>query len=215
MQRPLWKRVLYFVLQRILLLGGVIFFRIRIRGIQHEPASGPVLVVANHQSHLDPPMIGAFFKRRSNYLARDTLFRFFPLGWLLGNVGAIPLDREGGGLGGMKETLRRLKHGEMVLVFPEGSRTRDGEVAELKPGFCALARRSGVQLLPVGIGGAFEAWPRTRLLPKAAPVQIEVGPPIPPEQIARWSNTELIAEVRSRLQDCHARATAGCLRADG
>ena len=212
MQRPLWSHLFYRLMQALLLLGGVLFFRIRMRGILREPDEGPVVVVANHQSHLDPPMIGMFFRRPLNYMARETLFTFPPLGWLISTLGAIPIDRDGVGLSGMKETLRRLKYGQMVLVFPEGSRTRDGKVGVFKPGFCALARRGGVQLLPVGIAGAYRAWPRTRSFPCAETIQIEVGPSLGPEEIATLDDAALIAEVRARVETCVAAAEAHCRR---
>jgi 1-acyl-sn-glycerol-3-phosphate acyltransferase len=212
MERPLWSHLFYRLMQTLLLLGGVLLFRIRLRGILHEPVEGPVLVVANHQSHLDPPMIGMFFRRPLNYMARETLFKFPPLGWLIYTLGAIPIDRDGVGLSGMKETLRRLKYGQMVLVFPEGSRTRDGQLGTLKPGFCALARRGGVQLLPVGIAGAYRAWPRTRSFPRAENIQIEVGTPLGPDEIAKLDDKALVAEVRARLGACLAVAEAECRR---
>ncbi len=202
-------------MQTLLLLGGVLFFRIRLRGILNEPEEGPVLVVSNHQSHLDPPMIGMFFRRPLNYMARETLFKFPPLGWLIRTLGAIPIDRDGVGLSGMKETLRRLKYGQMVLVFPEGSRTRDGQLGALKPGFCALARRGGVKLLPVGIAGAYRAWPRSRSAPGRATVQIRVGKPISPEEIAALDDKALIARVQADLQACWATAEADCWRSGG
>ena len=101
-----------------------------------------------------------------NYLARETLFRFAPLGWLIHSLDAIPIDRDGLGLNGIKESLRRLKRGEMVLIFPEGTRTRDGEMAPFRPGFTVLAARSKAWILPVAIEGAFDAWPRSRKLPR-------------------------------------------------
>ena len=74
---------------------------------------------------------------------RDTLFGFPPFRWLINSLDAIPIDREGIGLGGIKESLRRLKAGEMLVIFPEGTRTKDGNVGELKPGFLALAQLEG------------------------------------------------------------------------
>ena len=212
MDRSLSSHLFYRLMQTLLLLGGVLFFRIRLRGILNEPAEGPVLVVSNHQSHLDPPMIGMFFRRPLNYMARETLFKFPPLGWLIRTLGSIPIDRDGVGLSGMKETLRRLKYGQMVLVFPEGSRTRDGQLGRLKPGFCALARRGGVKLLPVGIAGAYRAWPRTRPVPGRATIQIRVGKPMGPEDVARLDDKALIARVEAELQACWAAAEADCRR---
>ena len=107
------------------------------------PATGGGLVLSNHQSNLDPIVIGLCCTRRLNYVARQTLFSFAPLRWLLESLEVIPIDREGSGFGGLKETLKRLKRGEIVVLFPEGTRTPDGEVHSMKPGFCALAKRSG------------------------------------------------------------------------
>src|SRR6185369_4246968 len=96
------------------------------------------------------------------------------------SLDAIPIDRDGLGLAGLKETLKRLKRGEMVLIFPEGTRTPDGQVAPLKPGFCAIARRANVPLVPVAIDGAFDAWPRFSPVPRPATIHVEFGPPIEP-----------------------------------
>jgi 1-acyl-sn-glycerol-3-phosphate acyltransferase len=119
---------------------------------------------------------------------------------------AIPIDREGGGLAGLKETLRRLKAGELVLIFPEGTRTHDGEVAALKPGFIAVARRSRVPLIPVGIDGAFQAWPRTAKLPRLGRIAIVIGPAITPEEAAALSDAELLAQLELRILTCHSLA---------
>ena len=138
LQRSLSKRLWYNFLRLPCRLVGVAVFRIRVFGREHVPRSGGVLVVSNHQSHLDPVLIGLSCDRRLNYVARDTLFGFTPFRWLINSLDAIPIDREGLGLGGIKESLRRLKAGEMLQIFPEGTRTRDGDVGELKPGFLAL-----------------------------------------------------------------------------
>ena len=150
-ERPLWKLLWYGFLKSLLQLGGVVFYGIRHAGRENIPASGGVLVVSNHQSHFDPPMVGIGCPRRMNYLARDTLFRFAPFRWLIHSVDAIPIDRDGIGLQGLKESLRRLKRGEMLLIFPEGTRSRDGEIAPFKPGFTVLASRSGAAILPVAV----------------------------------------------------------------
>jgi 1-acyl-sn-glycerol-3-phosphate acyltransferase len=139
-----------------------------------------------------------------NYLARETLFRFAPLGWLIHSLDAIPIDRDGLGLNGIKESLRRLKRGEMVLIFPEGTRTRDGEVAAFRPGFTVLAARSKAWILPVAIEGAFDAWPRSQKLPGRGTIHVSYGKPIPPEEVASYDERELAAEVERRVRQCHA-----------
>lgn len=183
-------------------LAGILFFRIRCEGRSHVPATGGALVCANHQSFLDPVLVGLACDRRLNYLARRTLFEHRFLAWLMTWYDAIPLERDGMGLSGMKETLRRLKREEMVLLFPEGTRTTDGQLGELKPGFCTLARRSRVPLLPVTLAGAFRAWPRSQRLPRPAPIWIQFGPAISVEEVAALDDEQLIARLQAAWREC-------------
>lgn len=215
MFRRIWNFVWYAFMRFLCRCGVVPFFRYRAWGHQYEPRSGPLLVCSNHQSHLDPVLIGVVLRRHPNYLARETLFRFAPFRWLIKSLNAIPIDREGFGMSGIKETLRRLKRGEAVVLFPEGTRTTDGEVAELKPGICAIARRGKAALLPVGIDGAFEAWPRRRLLPTTGTIHVHLGPPIEAEEVKRLSDDELLAELRRRIRACHAAARTSIARQAG
>jgi 1-acyl-sn-glycerol-3-phosphate acyltransferase len=92
----------------------------------------------------------------------------------------------------------------MVLIFPEGTRTRDGEVAAFRPGFTVLAARSGAWILPVAIEGAFEAWPRWRRLPQRGTIHVQYGEPISPQEITGRDERELVAEVERRVRQCHA-----------
>ena len=205
-RRTLAHRVGYDVLRVIARLVAVWAFGLRVQGREHWPAAGGGLVCANHQSSFDPPLIGLTCPRRMNYVARDTLFRIPLLKQVMMSLGAIPIDREGGGLAGLKETLRRLKAGELVLIFPEGTRTRDGEVAPLKPGFIAVARRSRVPLVPVAVDGAFQAWPRTARLPRLARIAVIIGEPISPEFVAESTDEDLLAELEQRILTCHSLA---------
>lgn len=154
----------------------------------------------------DPPLVGLTCPRRMNYLARETLFRVPLLAPLIRFLDAIPIDREGTGLSGLKETLRRLKRGELVLIFPEGTRTSDGEVAPLKPGFIAVARRSKVPLIPVGLDGAYQAWPRTARLPRTGRIGVSIGQPITTDEVAQLSDDALVQLLESRIRACHAAA---------
>ncbi|MGE0607321.1 MAG: lysophospholipid acyltransferase family protein [Pirellulales bacterium] len=205
-KRSLAKRLWYRFMRVFLRLGAVAIYRLRWWGREHIPATGGVLILSNHQSHIDPPLLGLCIDRRINYLARDTLFRFPPFRWLINSLDAIPIDREGLGLAGLKETLKRLKRGELVLIFPEGTRSPDGEVAPLKPGFSALARRAGVPLLPVAIDGAYQAWPRQQKYPGRGVIHVQFGPPLWPEELDQYDERELVEEVERRIRDCHAAA---------
>jgi 1-acyl-sn-glycerol-3-phosphate acyltransferase len=204
-QRSLRSRFGYQFLRGLIYMTSVLAYGIRYLGRKNIPKTGPVLVVSNHQSHFDPPLVGTGSARRMNYVARETLFHFGPLGWLIRSLDAIPIDRDGLGLSGIKESLRRLKRGEMVLIFPEGTRTRDGEIARFRPGFTTLAVRSKAAILPVAIEGAFAAWPRTKKLPGLGTIHVLYGEAIPADEVARYDERELAAEVERRVRECHAR----------
>ncbi len=212
-ERSLAKRLWYRYLHVTCRLAFAGLFHFRCTGRENEPASGGALVLSNHQSMFDPVLVGVTLQRRLNYMARETLFDFAPFRWLIQSLDAIPIDREGLGLSGLKETLKRAKRGEMVLIFPEGTRSPDGEVAPLKPGFSALARRARVPLLPIGIDGAYQAWPRDHAFPGLSTIHVHVGEPIPAEEAAAADERELVAEVERRIRDCHAIARQGRLRA--
>ncbi|MBN2474765.1 MAG: 1-acyl-sn-glycerol-3-phosphate acyltransferase [Pirellulales bacterium] len=203
--RSLSNRLWYCFLRRMCQLVGVLAFGVRHTGRSNIPADGGVLVVSNHQSHFDPPLVGMACTRRMNYLARDTLFGFGPLRWLIRSLDAIPIDREGLGLSGIKESLRRLKRGEMVLIFPEGTRTPNGKIGPFRPGFTSLAIRSKAAILPVAIEGAYAAWPREHRFPRLGMIRVHYGEPILPEEVEGYSERQLLAEVERRVRRCHAR----------
>ena len=131
-----WKTLWQHFVRLVARLAAVWMFRIRSFGHESIPSDGAGLVLSNHQSNLDPLLIGLCSPRGFHYVARESLFRNRVLAWLMRSLDGFPIDREGTGISGLKETLRRLKHGQVVVLFPEGTRTRDGEVQPIKPGFC-------------------------------------------------------------------------------
>ncbi len=202
--RFLWHAFLQFLCRLLV----TVLLGYRSRGQQHVPASGGALLLSSHQSFLDPVLIGVPQWRPLNYLARKTLFHFPLLGWLIRSLSGIPIDREGLGMAGLKETLRRLKRGQIVVIFPEGTRTADGRLQPLKPGFAALARRAGVPLLPAAIVGAFECWPRNRSWPGRGQIRVFFGEPITVEEVAGYDDRQLLAEVARRIAQCDTAARA-------
>jgi 1-acyl-sn-glycerol-3-phosphate acyltransferase len=201
LQRP-W----YWFLQFLSRLLVTTLLGYRSLGQRRVPATGGALLLSSHQSFLDPVLVGVPMLRPLNYLARETLFRFAPLRWLIRSLSGIPIDREGLGMAGLKETLRRLKRGEIVVIFPEGTRTADGDLQPLKPGFAALARRAGVPLLPAAIVGAFECWPRTQRWPGRGQIRVHFGRPITTQEITTYDDRQLVAEVQRRIAECHTAA---------
>jgi len=139
-------------------------------GQRHIPRRGPALLIANHQSMLDPIIIGLASPRRLCYLARKTLFRNPLAGAVLRSVGGVELDMEGIGKEGFKTILHELQRGQAVVVYPEGTRTEDGRIQPFRPGIQLLIRRTEAPIVPIGIAGAFEVWPYWRPLPRLAPL---------------------------------------------
>src|SRR4051812_7331250 len=111
-----------------------LYFRWEVRDRDNVPSGGPLILASNHASFLDPPLVGAAAKREINYLARESLFRFPGIGWLLRNVNAVPVDREGGGAAGLRAILDRLLKGGAIILFPEGTRSPDGTLQKAKSG---------------------------------------------------------------------------------
>ena len=201
-----WKNHWYAFLQLLSRLSVVLFFRIRHSGQHHLPREGGALLLSNHQSYFDPVLLGVATRRPLTYLARKGLFGFGPFRWLIESLNAIPIDRDAGGREGLKQTLERLKRAEIVVVFPEGTRTPDGEVQPLKPGFAVLARRAGVPVVPAAIEGAYACWPRRQKLPGPGVIQVHFGTPLSPEELKAYDSRQLVAEVERRIRACHAEA---------
>lgn len=205
-KRSLAQNCGYHVGRQAAQLAGVALCRMRCEGREHLPQTGAVLVCSNHQSYFDPVLVGLACRRRLNYLARKTLFRHPLFRHLIHFFDAIPIDRDRIGVEGIKETIRRLRREEMVLIFPEGTRTPDGELQPLKPGFCSLARRGQTTLQPVAVDGAYQCWPRQAKAPRLDRIAVVFGPPITPDDVASLDNGELIAELATRIDTCHRRA---------
>lgn len=140
------------------------------------PQTEPLIVACNHASNIDPPLIGAYYPKRLSFLAKDSLFKNVLFSKLISALGAIPVSREDSQKAGtvIKTLLALLKRGRNILVFPEGTRSCDGELQSLEAGVAFLALRSSVPILPVYIGGSFEACPKGQK-PKPLPLFINWG----------------------------------------
>jgi len=206
-----WYEGCYWATMTVMTLG----FSLRIEGRRHVPRRGPVLILANHESFLDPIVLGVAIPRHVQQLARKTLFRNRFFGALLRSLHAFPVDQEGVAKEGLRKVLDFLRAGEAVVVFPEGERSFTGQIQPFKPGIHLLLRRAQVPVIPVGVAGAFEALPRTARLPRLSPlflpatgtdVVVSIGRPVLPQRYTGLDREQLLSELFREVQAVQARA---------
>jgi len=165
------------------------YFRWRVCNPERVPTSGPVILASNHASFLDPPLVGCGLKRDINFLARESLFRFPGIGALLRSWNAVPVDREGGGAKGLKAILDRLHEGGAIILFPEGTRTRDGKLQSAKSGIGLTVIKSEAPVVPVRVFGTFEAYGKHVKIPHPHRVAVKYGRPMMLESLRAEAKT--------------------------
>jgi 1-acyl-sn-glycerol-3-phosphate acyltransferase len=154
------------------------YFRWRVFGAENVPLTGGVILASNHASFLDPPLVGSGLKRDINYLARESLFRFPGIGALLRSWNSVPVDRDGGGAKGLKKILERLFAGGAIILFPEGTRTKDGKLLPARSGVGLTVIKSTAPVVPVHVFGTFEAYGRHVKFPRPHRVILKYGRPL-------------------------------------
>jgi 1-acyl-sn-glycerol-3-phosphate acyltransferase len=206
-----WYEFCYVLQAHAFTLG----FSMRSEGMQYVPASGPVLVVANHQSFLDPVIAGLAFPRNLIYLARKTLFKNPVFSWLIRSLNAVPIDQEGVGKEGIRAVIDQLQLGKAVLVFPEGERTMTGSMQPLKPGVHLLIKWTKAPIIPMGIAGAYDAWPRWRSYPIPAPlfwppnkgtIAVSIGRPLDARHFTALPRAQALQEMYDAIDAVQRRA---------
>lgn len=157
---------------------------------------GGAIIAANHASYLDPPIVASAYDSKVAFLARSTLFKGIG-SWLYPSLNAFPIDREHADIKSMKTILRKLKGGERVLMFPEGTRSEDGKLQSAKAGIGMLVVKSGVPVQPVHIYGAYDSWPKGG---KYRPhrIQVVIGDPV---QFSAADFKEKSREAYQRIAD--------------
>ena len=177
---------------------AVFLFDLRVYGREHIPAHGGVLIVSNHQSLLDPILLPLRLSRPLNYIAKSELFENRFYSWFLRTIlNAFPVRQGQGDVRAVKETIQRLQEGHLMNIYPEGSRTQDGNIAPLQRGIALIVERAHAIVVPAVIVGAFEAWPIQRRFPRRRPVRIEFGPPM---DLAGLDRDEIMATVDLTLR---------------
>jgi len=170
--------------------------------------------VSNHQAFFDPLLVGLIARRPLSYLARHNLFRIPFFGWLIRQYGAFPIDRNLG-KEGLQAVFEMLAHGEVVTVFAEGERTRNGELQPLKPGIALLVKRADAPIVPCGIVGAYESWPRHAKRPALAPlflprtpgsIAVAFGEALPAGYYRTWNRDAILKDLEERIANTMAEA---------
>ena len=181
------------------------YFGWRVHNAERVPLTGPVILASNHASFLDPPLVGAGIRRGINYLARESLFRFPVLGWILHQWQVVPVDRDGGGAKGLKAILDRLLAGGAIILFPEGTRSTDGKLQSARSGIGLTVIKSEAPVVPVRVFGTFEAYNRTMRFPLPfRKVVVKYGRPMLFEKLraeARTCSKPRLKEIYQEVAD--------------
>lgn len=171
--------------------------------MENMPRDGACLLVSNHQSHLDPPLVAMASPRRHvHFVARVGLFKNSLFAKLIRSLNAIAIRQDAGDLAAIRQVLSRLELGAPVLMFPEGSRTPDGSLQEFKRGIGLLVKRAKCPVVPVAVEGCFDAWPRSQGLPTlfGKRVAVMIGTPIPHAELLRDGPDEALRKLAREIE---------------
>jgi 1-acyl-sn-glycerol-3-phosphate acyltransferase len=198
-----------YALSRLILRAVLrLLFRVEVEGREHEPQDGPLVVVANHWSALDPPVLGCALHRPVHFMAKEELFRIPLLRTWMRAVGTFPVRRGEPDRAAIRTALQLVRQGAVVVVFPEGTRNPRGSLLPAEPGAAFLALRAGVPILPVGILGTLEAMPKGAWVPRPRKVRVRIGEPFTLTDLG--SGREALEEASDRIM----RAIADLLGVD-
>jgi 1-acyl-sn-glycerol-3-phosphate acyltransferase len=159
------------------------WFRGEVVGTENIPTTGPFLIASNHASNLDPPLVGCQVARQMRFFARSTLWKNRMLGWWMDQVETIPVERDSGDIGAIRRVLQALEENRAIILFPEGTRTRDGRMQKPKPGVGMMACKSHAPVVPCRVYGSFEAFSKGTAIPRfGMPITIIFGRPLAPAE---------------------------------
>lgn len=168
-----------------------VFGRMEVIGRENIPATGGLIVAANHTSNIDPLVVGCALDRKISYLAKEELFRIPVLAWICRHLEAFPIKRGAGDRGAIRESLKILASGRLFGIFPEGTRSKNGQLQEGKSGAAMIALKANVPILPVALIG-------TSRFP--GKIKVIIGQPISLEQYQGQKNgREELAQVTSAV----------------
>lgn len=213
--QPAWYEFTRWICRSFFTFG----FSLRTDGLDRVPTRGPVLLLANHESYLDPPAIGCSIPRALYFFARKSLWKNPFFGALLTSVNSLPVDQDSRYVkDAIKVVLTKLEQGQGVVWFPEGTRSEDGTMSALQPGITFLLKflKSPVPIVPVGIAGFYRAWPLHKKYPKFSPlflppgdrgtIAVAYGKPFSSEFYRGWERQAILDDLHQRIATLRDRA---------
>ncbi len=181
-----------------------IYLRTRVRGKQHLPKHGPYIIVANHLSLIDPPLVGwAAWPQTLYFMAKEELWDSKVMGWILGNLGGFAVNRNVRDTTATRRSLAILKDGKCLVTFPEGTRSTDGELQQMRTGAIRLASKLRCPIIPAYITGTNKVLPKGSRFPRPHRVSITFGPPF--ELTSLYDHSPTAAETEAAVLDMSQR----------
>jgi len=188
--------MLYTIAYLFVAVVARLFFRIRIIGRENIPREGGVIVAANHSSYLDIPLLGYSIGRRADYMGKKELFNIPILSTIFRRLGGFPVDRNRFDRTALREAIRRLESGRVLVIYPEGRRSMDGKLQPGKPGIGIIVKMSGKKVVPAAIQGTEKAMPPGKWMIRPAQVTIRFGRPLDfGDLVKRGNEKEGIEEI--------------------
>src|ERR1043165_6232700 len=181
--------------------GANVLWKFRAFGLENIPRTGGVLLASNHQSFLDPVLVAMVLSREMHFMARRTLFRNPAFRAIIVGYNAFAIERDSADEKGVNSAIARLEAGNILLVFPEGTRTGNGSIGPMKS-VGVLAERGAVPIVPVLILGAYEVWPKGRLIPHLGMISLVFGKPRSPDNISGDAIRDAVVGLKGELPGC-------------
>jgi 1-acyl-sn-glycerol-3-phosphate acyltransferase len=195
------RNVTWNIVHAVSRVTAAILWDLKVWGAENVPKTGGALIVSNHQSFLDPVVIALRLYRPISYFARADLFDNPLFGWFIRSLNAFPVRRGESDIGAMREAVRRLSEGHLLCFYPEGKRTRNGELSPIQKGITLVIRKANVPVIPVVIDGAYQALPRHGQV-QAKPIRVLFGPPL---DVKGRSADEIVRDIDEKFHSMQAR----------